>query len=61
MRHIPILTSIAELAATSDAWIVDIWGVMHNGERAYQAAARGISALDEMLDTIISRMGRVGN
>jgi flagellar hook-associated protein FlgK len=30
-------------------------------QRAYQAAARGISALDEMLDTIISRMGRVGN
>jgi flagellar hook-associated protein 1 len=30
-------------------------------QRAYQAAARGISALDEMLDTIITRMGRVGN
>jgi HAD superfamily hydrolase (TIGR01459 family) len=36
---IPILASIAELAATSDAWIVDIWGVMHNGARAYRAAA----------------------
>jgi HAD superfamily hydrolase (TIGR01459 family) len=36
---IPILASIAELAATTDAWIVDIWGVMHNGERAYEAAA----------------------
>lgn len=30
-------------------------------QRAYQAAARGISALDEMLETIILRMGRVGN
>ena len=30
-------------------------------QRAYQAAARGISALDEMLETIIMRMGRVGN
>jgi flagellar hook-associated protein 1 FlgK len=29
-------------------------------QRAYQAAARGISAVDEMLETIISRMGRVG-
>ena len=29
-------------------------------QRAYQAAARGISAMDEMLETIISRMGRVG-
>jgi HAD superfamily hydrolase (TIGR01459 family) len=36
---VPILSSIAELAATSDAWIVDIWGVMHNGAGAYAAAA----------------------
>jgi HAD superfamily hydrolase (TIGR01459 family) len=36
---ISILSSIAELAASSDAWIVDIWGVMHNGARAYPAAA----------------------
>lgn len=35
---IPILGSIAALAATSDAWIVDIWGVMHNGARAHRAA-----------------------
>jgi HAD superfamily hydrolase (TIGR01459 family) len=39
MPAIPILSSIAELAATSDAWIVDIWGVMHNGARAYGRAA----------------------
>jgi HAD superfamily hydrolase (TIGR01459 family) len=35
---IPILSSVAELADTSDAWIVDIWGVMHNGARAHPAA-----------------------
>jgi HAD superfamily hydrolase (TIGR01459 family) len=35
---IPILSSIAELAPTPDAWIVDIWGVMHNGARAFAAA-----------------------
>jgi HAD superfamily hydrolase (TIGR01459 family) len=35
---IPILASIAELAPTCDAWIVDIWGVMHNGARAFEAA-----------------------
>ena len=34
----PILSSIAPLAETSEAWIVDIWGVMHNGARAYAAA-----------------------
>lgn len=42
---VPILSSIAELAATSDAWIVDIWGVMHNGARAYATAARACSQL----------------
>ena len=35
---IPILTSIAELAPSCDAWIVDIWGVMHNGRRAFDGA-----------------------
>jgi HAD superfamily hydrolase (TIGR01459 family) len=35
---IPILSSIAELSCRGDAWIVDIWGVMHNGVRAYAAA-----------------------
>ena len=35
---IPIISSIADLAPTSDAWIVDIWGVMHNGVRAFAAA-----------------------
>ena len=34
----PILSSIATLADTSEAWIVDIWGVMHNGARAHAAA-----------------------
>ena len=34
----PILTSVAPLAETSEAWIVDIWGVMHNGARAHPAA-----------------------
>jgi HAD superfamily hydrolase (TIGR01459 family) len=35
---IPILPSIGALASTCDAWIVDIWGVMHNGAHAFQAA-----------------------
>jgi HAD superfamily hydrolase (TIGR01459 family) len=39
MPAIPILSSIAALAATSEAWIVDVWGVMHNGASAYAAAA----------------------
>ena len=38
LSAVPILSSIAGLAPTSEAWIVDIWGVMHNGARAHQAA-----------------------
>jgi HAD superfamily hydrolase (TIGR01459 family) len=36
---IPILSSIGELSPAYDAWIVDIWGVVHNGVRAFPAAA----------------------
>jgi HAD superfamily hydrolase (TIGR01459 family) len=35
---IPIVRSIGELAPSCDAWIVDIWGVMHNGRRAFDGA-----------------------
>jgi HAD superfamily hydrolase (TIGR01459 family) len=36
---IPILDTVAPLAETSDAWICDIWGVMHNGAAAFAPAA----------------------
>lgn len=36
---IPVLPGMRELAATSDAWLVDVWGVMHNGAVAFDAAA----------------------
>lgn len=36
--EIPILTGIAGLAESCEAWIVDIWGVMHNGASAFPAA-----------------------
>ena len=35
---ISILTGVAALAKTSDAWISDIWGVLHNGIAAYAEA-----------------------
>jgi len=38
-RPIPILTSVSTLAATSDAWICDIWGVLHNGIDPFLPAA----------------------
>jgi len=50
---IPILSSIAELADTTDAWIVDIWGVMHNGARAYATAARACAELRARGGTVV--------
>ena len=35
---IPLIASIADLAATTDAWLVDIWGVMHNGVAPFAPA-----------------------
>lgn len=35
---IPIIGSIADLAATSDAWICDVWGVLYNDAAAFPEA-----------------------
>jgi HAD superfamily hydrolase (TIGR01459 family) len=35
---IPILTSIASLAAGHEAWLADVWGVMHNGVAPFSPA-----------------------
>ena len=35
---IPILTSIEPIASSYDAWLADVWGVMHNGVTPFAAA-----------------------
>jgi HAD superfamily hydrolase (TIGR01459 family) len=35
----PILSSVAAIAGESDAWICDVWGVLHNSVTAFGAAA----------------------
>jgi HAD superfamily hydrolase (TIGR01459 family) len=37
-NSIPLLDGIAGLAATADAWISDIWGVLHDGLHAFPTA-----------------------
>jgi len=37
-QEIPVLSSIAGLAGGYDAWLGDIWGVLHNGERPFPGA-----------------------
>jgi HAD superfamily hydrolase (TIGR01459 family) len=36
--EIPVIHSIDELGSRYAAWLVDIWGVMHNGHRAHAGA-----------------------
>ena len=44
LAPIPILKSAAMLGPTADAWICDIWGVLHNGIAPFQAAAEAAIA-----------------
>lgn len=38
VRPIPIIPSITGLAAGRDAWLTDIWGVIHNGVEPFASA-----------------------
>lgn len=37
-RMIPILSGLSEIASDYDALLCDVWGVLHNGRRAFLAA-----------------------
>ena len=41
---IPVLNSIKSLGSRHRAWLVDIWGVMHNGHRAFPQAVAATRA-----------------
>lgn len=47
LTPIPIVTSIAAIATRYEAWLVDIWGVMHNGVKPFEAAGRACRAFRE--------------
>lgn len=44
MTDIPVLSSIAPFAETSELWFVDIWGVMHNGQRPFASSVAACEA-----------------
>lgn len=50
---IPLVGSIAPLSTATDAWLVDIWGVMHNGVRPYQDAARACHTFRKIGGTVM--------
>ncbi|MBS0243597.1 MAG: TIGR01459 family HAD-type hydrolase, partial [Proteobacteria bacterium] len=53
MPPIPLLTSVEELANSSEAWISDIWGVLHNGIAAFPEAGRACVRFRERGGTIV--------
>jgi HAD superfamily hydrolase (TIGR01459 family) len=50
---IPLLGSIGELGKDYAAWLVDIWGVMHNGVRAFPAAVDATSRFREQGGVVV--------
>jgi HAD superfamily hydrolase (TIGR01459 family) len=53
MSAIPVLQSIAPLAATADLWFVDIWGVMHNGVEPYASSVAACEAFRKQGGTVL--------
>ncbi len=52
-REIPVIASVSELAGRSQAWICDIWGVLHNGLEAYPEAAAACRRFRQAGGTVI--------
>jgi HAD superfamily hydrolase (TIGR01459 family) len=44
LGEIPVIDSIKDLGGRYAAWLVDIWGVMHNGRRAFPKAVAATRA-----------------
>lgn len=50
---IPCLNSIASIAIGSQAWLVDIWGVIHNGVRPFPSAVAACERFVQTGGTVI--------
>jgi HAD superfamily hydrolase (TIGR01459 family) len=53
LHGIPVLDSISPFARRYDAWLADIWGVMHNGVRPFPNAVEACRLFRESGGTII--------
>ena len=53
MTGIPLISSIAPFAASSDLWFVDIWGVMHNGVRPFASSVAACEAFRKQGGTLL--------
>jgi HAD superfamily hydrolase (TIGR01459 family) len=50
---IPLVSSISPLSTATDAWLVDIWGVMHNGVVPFLDAARACVTFRRIGGTVL--------
>lgn len=50
---IPIIDSIAATAAGTDAWLVDLWGVIHNGVAPFATAAEACATFRSRGGTVL--------
>ena len=50
---IPVLSGLNEIASQFDVVLCDIWGVLHNGVKAYEAASRALKAYRDQGGTVI--------
>ena len=42
-RQIPIVDGVAAVSASAQAWVCDIWGVVHNGVAAFPSAVDALT------------------
>ena len=50
---VPLIASMAEIGRAHDAWISDIWGVLHNGREAFPAASEACVTYRRQGGTIV--------
>jgi HAD superfamily hydrolase (TIGR01459 family) len=50
---IPLIPSMAPLAPRFDAWICDVWGVLHNGVKAFGPAVEACSRFRQQSGTVL--------
>ena len=50
---IPVLDAIEGLDPRYRAWLVDIWGVMHNGRRAFPRAVAATRAIRKEVGIVV--------
>lgn len=53
MIDIPEINSIEPLAATSDVWFLDIWGVLHNGRKPFDSAVAACHKFRQSGGTVV--------